>query len=103
MGFDTNEPAYQKVRERAKELRDFYSHLWVYIIINAGLLIVGYLFNGSFWMGLSVMFFWGIGLVWHGVMTFLPIGVWSKAWEDRKIRQLMEREGYKIKRDQPEE
>ena len=37
-------------------------------------------------------FFWGIGLLAHGLSTFLPYFILGKDWEERKIKELMEKE-----------
>ena len=37
-------------------------------------------------------FFWGIGLLAHGLSTFLPYFILGKDWEERKIKELMDKE-----------
>ena len=39
----------------------------------------------------AILFFWGIGLVAHGLSVFVPQFVLGKDWEERKIRELMEK------------
>jgi hypothetical protein len=37
-------------------------------------------------------FFWGIGLLAHGLSVFLPDWILGQNWEERKINELMENE-----------
>ena len=37
-------------------------------------------------------FFWGIGLVVHGFSVFVPQWFLGNNWEERKIRELMEKD-----------
>jgi hypothetical protein len=37
-------------------------------------------------------FFWGIGLLAHGMATFVPYFILGKGWEERKIKELMKKE-----------
>ncbi|WP_338731055.1 2TM domain-containing protein [Mangrovimonas cancribranchiae] len=84
-------------RRRVKKLKGFYSHLVVYIVINALLLIINVIYvnpGESFfqWSNFSTMFFWGIGLLAHGLTVFMPKFIMGKDWEERKIKQFMEQE-----------
>jgi hypothetical protein len=40
----------------------------------------------------STAIFWGIGLMAHALSVFLPSMIIGKDWEERKIKQLMEKE-----------
>lgn len=37
-------------------------------------------------------FFWGIGLVAHGFTVFVPNWILGQNWENRKIKEFMEKE-----------
>ena len=43
-------------------------------------------------------FFWGIGLVAHGLSTFGGEIFFGSAWEEKKIKELMEKEKKKKKK-----
>lgn len=73
---------YKKARERVNEIRGFYTHLIVYIIINA----VFIYFIGRTWLWVTA--FWGMGLIFQLVNTFLL----GKEWEEKKIKEYIERE-----------
>ena len=81
---------YQKARKHVRQLRGFYIHLTVYLVVNAGLLVLN-LLSGTrlwfFWPALG----WGIGLLAHG----LSVAGWrflGGEWEARKIREELERQ-----------
>ena len=44
------------------------------------------------WHNFITAFFWGIGLLAHGLSVFLPGMILGNNWEERKIRELMEKE-----------
>lgn len=88
---------YQQALKRVKKIKGFYSHLLVYIVINAMLLIVKYKnidVDENFWrwQTFNTVLFWGIGLAAHGLSVFIPTFMIGKDWEERKIRELMEKE-----------
>ncbi len=85
--------AYERARKRVEELKGFYGHVIAYIIVIVFLAIVNLLTTPTFWWFLFVAFFWGIGLVAHGSSVFMKRGVFSKEWEEKKIKEYMEKEG----------
>ena len=92
-----DEIKYKEALKRVKKIKGFYTHLLIYIVINTSLLIVKYQnldVNENFWrwQNLNTLFFWGIGLVAHGLSVFLPVFMLGKDWEQRKIKQLMDKE-----------
>lgn len=80
---------YQRARKRVKQLKDFYSHLAVYIAVIGFLAVVNYL-TGDFPWVIFPAGGWGIGLFIHAMETF-NFGL-GAAWEERKIRELMAQE-----------
>ena len=84
-------PEYRAARCQVRRLRGFYAHLAVYLAVNAGLLIVN-LFSapGRLW-GVWPLAGWGVGVVIHGAGVFLGGRLSGAAWEERKIREIMEK------------
>ena len=96
-----------KARKRIKDIKGFYSHLTVYILVNIFILAASTdLFTDfdsnheyGFWKFLSTPVFWGIGLLIHGLAVFVPSFGFVKRWEDRKMKELMDNDkDYKYKR-----
>lgn len=73
---------YKKAKERVNEIKNFYNHLIVYIVIN----VIFIYFVGKSWLWVTA--FWGMGVVFKFVRTFL----FSKEWEEKKIKEYIERE-----------
>ena len=91
-----DEIKYQQALKRVKKIKGFYTHLMVYVVINAGILIANYN-NGNHhnfwsWQNFSTILCWGIGLVAHGMSVFIPTLIMGKDWEEKKIKELMEKE-----------
>jgi uncharacterized integral membrane protein len=90
-----DEIKYQEAVKRVKRIKGFYTHAAVYVVINIILLIVNTQNSseGFFhWKNFTTPLFWGIGLVAHGFSVFVPTMILGKDWEDKKIKELMEKE-----------
>jgi len=61
----------ERARKRLQERRDFGSHVFVFVVVNA-FLIAAWAITGSgyFWPA-WVLAAWGVGLVLHGWETFM--------------------------------
>lgn len=88
---------YRLAAKRVKQLRGFYSHLMVFIIVN--LIIVFFniqnLNEGESyfqWHNFITFMFWGIGLLSHAASVFLPNIIFGRGWEARKIKKYIEKE-----------
>lgn len=86
------EEDYEKARKRVEELKGFYSHLISYVVIVTFLALINLLTDPEFWWFLFIALFWGIALIIHGLSTFTRRSIFSKEWEERKIREYMEEE-----------
>jgi hypothetical protein len=95
--YSQDEIKYQETLKRVKKIKGFYTHLIVYIFVN---ILIFYLNVKDVEQGESYFqlknfqsaFFWGIGLLAHGMSTFVPYLILGKDWEERKIKELMEKE-----------
>ena len=79
------EERYKRAEARVKELKSFYSHLVIYVVVMVILFIVDLQDHGNWWFYWPLMG-WGIAVVIHGFNTF------TTGWEKRKVKQLMEKE-----------
>ena len=55
---------YEAARRRVAAMKDFYGHLLVYVIVNAGLSGIDALTPGGVWFHWPLLG-WGVGLVAH--------------------------------------
>lgn len=92
-----------KAEEKVKKLKGFYFHLFIYLFVNLVWFIVllaigeisSYTKYGFWGMGygqLSMALFWGIGLLIHWVFIFGNNISISKKWEDKKIKEILNKD-----------
>ncbi|PCI10080.1 MAG: hypothetical protein COB73_04100 [Flavobacteriaceae bacterium] len=96
------EERYKRAKKRVKEIKGFYWHLFWYLVVNIFITFGSTIADvvrginveledlhfGMF----SVWFFWGIGLVSHWLKVFGKNIIFSKDWEERKIKEYMDRD-----------
>ena len=88
---------YKAAKKRVKDIKGFYTHLLVYLIVNLFILVIDSRGQG-FWSGLQefnnywTAISWGIGLLVHGLHVFGAHIFLGKDWEERKIQELMEQD-----------
>ena len=88
---------YYEAVKRVKRIKGFYTHALVYLVINLMFVVINYQNLGEGesyfqWHNFITAFFWGIGLLAHGLSVFLPGMILGSDWEERKIKELMEKE-----------
>ncbi|WP_269227610.1 2TM domain-containing protein [Flavobacterium eburneipallidum] len=89
------EERYFFAQKKVKSIKGFYSHLFFYLVINAIITIQIYLRTGSGfwdWENFYTPLFWGIGLLAHGLSVFGQNLFFGQNWEERKIREFMNKE-----------
>jgi asparagine N-glycosylation enzyme membrane subunit Stt3 len=81
---------YQRARQRVQAIKGFYIHLTVYMLVNAGLLLINLLSSpAAFWFYWPLLG-WGIGLAAHAVAVFGVAGWLGTDWEERQISKILE-------------
>ena len=83
---------YERARKRVDDLKGFYAHLFSYIGVNAFLFLLNLLTAPGDWWFYWPLLGWGIGLAAHAASVFVWNPFLGKDWEERKIREIMERE-----------
>jgi 2TM domain-containing protein len=83
---------YERARRRVRELRAFYVHLTVFVAVNILLHVINFATApGAYWAFWPLLG-WGIGLLAHALATYRWMPFAGKEWEERKIRELMDKE-----------
>lgn len=92
----------RRAEQKLKELKDFYHHLMVYVVVNLFISIAkivsninnGETFLDAFWdfSTFAVWFFWGIGVIGHAAKVFSFNLFFNKDWEEQQIKKYMEEE-----------
>lgn len=67
-------------------------HLTVFVGVNVLLHIINFVTAPRAYWAIWPLLGWGIGLVAHGVATYRCLPFAGKDWEERKIRELMEKD-----------
>lgn len=90
----------ERAKKRVEQLKGFFIHATVYVIINTTLTvvkIVGTIYYGDYFMGplwhfstFLSWFFWGIGLSFHAIKVFKLNPFFNKDWEKRQIQKYMQ-------------
>ena len=84
--------AVERATKRVKELRDFYVHLAIYVVVNAGLVLLDLLQGDGLQWAQWVILGWGIGLAAHAVSVFIFESRSASRWEARKLAEFLEEE-----------
>ncbi len=91
------EDSYIRAKKKLEKVVGFYWHLASYIIVNTFLVIMiitntdddRSIWNfGTF----ATPFFWGIGLSFHFIGVFGANLLFGKNWEERKIKEFMDKD-----------
>lgn len=84
---------YRAARKKVKELKDFYRNLITYICINILLIVINLITSPDKLWFYWVTLFWGFGIVLHASKVFiLKNRFFGQDWEERKIKEIMEKE-----------
>jgi predicted membrane channel-forming protein YqfA (hemolysin III family) len=90
---ETYKDKYSRAKDRVGEIRAFYNHLIIYIIINTAIASFNYYVDqwAIAWF-LFPLLGWGIGIVGHAIGTFNLNPITNKDWEEKKIKEILEKE-----------
>lgn len=80
-----------EAKKKVEKIKKFYAHLTSYIMVNVFLIILNLMTAPEFMWSLIVVFAWGIGLVSDAMKTYNYNLFLGKDWEDRKIREYMDK------------
>ena len=85
---------YERAHARVQALKGFYIHTSAFVVVNIALFAINVLVGGALWFYWPLVG-WGLGLVLHafGVFGFGGRGPWGRQWEERKTREMMDKEG----------
>ncbi|MDT0607107.1 2TM domain-containing protein [Croceitalea rosinachiae] len=104
------ESKYERAIKRVKELKGFYNHLKIFLIVNGTLFLLksgwlhlwlpegfptaGYYFD---WINANVLI-WLLILMVHFILLHRNKWAFSKKWEEKQIQKFMEKESDETKR-----
>ncbi|MDO5859396.1 2TM domain-containing protein [Methanobrevibacter sp.] len=82
---------YKKAERRADEKIGFYRHLYSFIIVNVIFIIMNVIFFKGDWWFYWITGFWGIGLIFHFLKTFVLNEKLDGDYRDKMIEKEMEK------------
>jgi|SRR5690606_18421922 hypothetical protein len=89
---DIQREKYRRAKKQVEEIKGFYIHLVVYLLVNAFILVNIYNNVDDFWIWphFFTLLGWGIGLAFHAAKVFGYNPLFGKEWEKRMIEKYME-------------
>lgn len=82
----------RQARHRVRRLREFDVHLAIFAVVIGGITLLNWIVSPTVWWVVFPAIGWGIGLAAHAVSVFFEDSILGSAWEERKTRELIERE-----------
>ena len=89
---DIQREKYRRAKKQVEEIKGFYIHLVVYLLVNAFILVNIYNNVDDFWIWphFFTLLGWGTGLAFHAAKVFGYNPLFGKEWEKRMIEKYME-------------
>ena len=86
----SEEEVYKLARKRVQDKKDFVTHLSVYIVINAMLVVIWAITSRGYPWFIWPMLGWGVGLVFHGLSVFVfdRTGSWERTEIEKEAARL---------------
>ena len=79
---------YDRAKAHVAELKEFYTHLIIYLFMVPTFIVINYYTTSFFWAIFPIAG-WGIGVLCHAFQTFGWSPLFNKDWEKRKIEELL--------------
>lgn len=89
---ENEQKMYLKAQKRVEDIKGFYGHLTSFIVVNIGLITLNLGTSPKHLWFLYPLIGWGVGLMAHGMSVFNYMPFLNSDWEERKIRELMEKD-----------
>lgn len=94
---DESDIRYKEAERKVKKIKNFYSFVFIYVAVNIFVLFLNYRElkpEETIWSlkYFSLPIFWGIGVIGYGMNVFLPRFILGNNWEEKKIKELMDKE-----------
>lgn len=87
-----SEKRYKMARDKVEAVKGFYGHLFIYFLCVPLFIYLNYMSNTGFPWALFPIGGWGIGVASHAAETFNYNPIFGKKWEERKIKEYMEKD-----------
>ncbi|MEX0739527.1 MAG: 2TM domain-containing protein [Pseudohongiella sp.] len=81
----------KKALSQVRDIKGFYIHLGLYLLIMPVLLVINLVFRSEYLWVIGPALGWGVGLLSHGLNVFVELSVFSAAWEKRQVEKRLGR------------
>ena len=83
---------YRRAKKQAHAIRSFYINLCCYCVVIPTLIFINLMYTPEhIWFIYSALG-WGIGLAIHGMTAFNYSPFLGKNWEEKKIKEILDKE-----------
>ncbi len=86
---DNLQEVEKEARKQVRELKRFYTHLFLFSIISVFLAALSVVTSPGFFWAIFPILAWGTAVCIHAISVFGFFGIGSKAWEERKVQELV--------------
>ncbi|PTS88393.1 histidine kinase [Flavobacterium sp. HMWF030] len=86
------EDKYYLAKKKVESIKGFYGNLTSYIGVNAILIFINLYTSPEYLWFFWPLIWWGVGVVFHGLKVFEVFPVLGKEWEEKKIKEFMDKE-----------
>ena len=80
---------FDRAAERVDKKIKFYRNFMAYVLVNAFLAVINFLFTPEFWWVMFPAFFWGLGVLKDFLMAFVFADMFGEDYRERKIQEEM--------------
>lgn len=87
-----SEKRYKQAKKRVEEIKVFYLHFGIYLLCVPMFIYLNYISYSGFPWAFFPIIGWGIGVANHASEAFNYSPFLGKNWEDRKIREFMDKD-----------
>lgn len=83
---------YFLAKKKVQSIKGFYGNLIAFVGVNAMLIFINLYTSPQYLWFFWPLLWWGAGVVFHGLKVFEVFPTMGKEWEERKIKEFMEKE-----------
>lgn len=87
---------YARAKKKVEEIKGFYIHLFIYLLMVPVFIFLNVRSTGFPW-ALFPIVGWGLGVTSHAMEVFSYNPFLGKSWEERKLKEFMEKDTFKNK------
>ena len=87
-----------RAKKKVEEIKGFYIHLGVYVIVNAALFTINMITSpGTLWFYWPLLG-WGIGVAIHAFTLLTEGRLLGPEWEEKKVHEILQREETRVRK-----